>query len=129
MVAPRSRFEPDRALAVYGTLAPGGSNHHVVAGLGGRWLDGVIRGHRFEARWRGHTGYPGFRPDPAGPAVPVRVLVSDRLADHWERLDDFEGPGYRRVVIDVLGRGEADGPEPIGRAWVYECLAGPGGAA
>lgn len=60
---------PDR-LAVYGTLAPGGSNAH--------------------------------------------VLHAPELAGHLERLDAFEGPGYRRVVTEVgLGDGRAV------EAWVY----------
>lgn len=111
---------PDRALAVYGTLAPGQSNHTVVAGIDARWVEATIRGHRFTARWRDTPGYPGFRPDRNGPVVPVLILVADELPDHWDRLDEFEGPGYRRVEIDVFDR---TGTERLGRAFVYETLA------
>ena len=111
---------PARALAVYGTLAPGRSNHHVVADIGGRWVEGAVRGHRFDARWRDMGGYPGFRLDPGGPVVPVLVLVSDMLDRHWDRLDNFEGPGYRRREIDVF---EPSGTGSLGRAFIYETLA------
>ncbi len=112
-------FAPERALAVYGTLAPGRSNHGVVADIAGRWVPGLVFGHRYETTWSGMTGFPAFRPDPAGPAVEVHVLVSDELAHHWDRLDRFEGPGYRRREIEVVDR---DRREMLGRAFVYETL-------
>ncbi|MDQ5812195.1 MAG: hypothetical protein M3358_15950, partial [Actinomycetota bacterium] len=37
-------FRTSHTLAVYGTLAPGRPNHHVVAPLGGEWTDGLIEG-------------------------------------------------------------------------------------
>jgi gamma-glutamylcyclotransferase (GGCT)/AIG2-like uncharacterized protein YtfP len=110
---------PDRALAVYGTLAPGEPNHHVVADIGGRWVEGAVRGHRFEARWRGMPGYPGFLPDAGGPVVEVLVLVSALLGEHWGRLDDFEGPGYRRREVEVFDR---LGAGSLGQAFIYETL-------
>ncbi|MEM9562154.1 MAG: gamma-glutamylcyclotransferase [Actinomycetota bacterium] len=110
---------PQRALAVYGTLAPGESNHDVVAGIGGAWVPIAIRGHRFTARWRDTPGYPGFTPDPAGPIVEALALVADDLTGHWDRLDGFEGPGYRRVEIDVF---EPGGNRAVGRACVYQTL-------
>ena len=92
-----------------------------MADIGGRWAEVAIRGRRFTARWRDNPGYPGFAPDPDGPVVPALVLLSDDLSIHWERLDAFEGPGYRRVEIDVFDRAEPAGP-PVGRAFVYETL-------
>lgn len=114
-------IEPDRALAVYGTLAPGESNHHVVADIAGTWIEVSLRGHRSTARWRDSPGFPAFRPDPDGPVVPALVLVADDLSAHWARLDAFEGPGYRRREIEVFDRTAVGGP-PLGRAFVYETL-------
>ena len=88
---------PDR-LAVYGTLVPGGSNAHVLVDLPGEWTTGTVRGRRLDDGWQ---GYPGLVLDPTGPTVRVHVLSSPALADAWPRLDAFEGPGYRRVVVDV----------------------------
>ena len=113
-------IRPERALAVYGTLAPGESNHHVVAAIDGRWIEAAIRGRRFTARWRDTPGYPAFEPDPVGPIVPAKILVADELAEHWGRLDAFEGPGYRRIEIDVF---DPAGNDHLGRAFVYETLA------
>lgn len=110
---------PEHALAVYGTLAPGQSNHHVVADIEGLWVEGAIRGRRFEAVWSGTFGYPGFAAEPEGPLQPVLVLVSAFLPEHWDRLDAFEGPGYERRVIDVFDR---SGDGPMGQAFVYETL-------
>jgi hypothetical protein len=39
--------------------------------------------------------------DPEGSAIGVRVFESVELQAHWSRLDDFEGPGYQRVVTTV----------------------------
>lgn len=110
-------FEPATALAVYGTLAPGESNHHVLADIDGSWIDGRVRGHRYHGTWRGLTGYPALRLDENGPDVPVRVLVSDELERRWEQLDWFEGPGYRRRAVEVLA---PDGGPRLGIASVYE---------
>jgi gamma-glutamylcyclotransferase (GGCT)/AIG2-like uncharacterized protein YtfP len=33
--------------------------------------------------------------------VDVYLFESADLPDHWSRLDEFEGPGYRRVVTQV----------------------------
>ena len=89
------------ALAMYGTLRPGRSNHHVVSTIPGSWVPGIVRGWLVEEGWAATEGYPALRLDPAGPGVSVDVLVSEELHRHWERLDDFEGEGYRRVVVEV----------------------------
>ena len=88
-------------LAVYGSLAPGEVNHHQLAGLTGSWRRGTVQGKRFESGWGSTLGFPGLILDPAGPAVDVQVFESPDLPDHWARLDEFEGPGYRRVVTKV----------------------------
>ena len=88
-------------LAVYGSLAPGCPNHHVLADLAGRWIVGTVRGRLLEDGWGAQMGYPGLVLDEEGDAVAVHVLESADLADHWDRLDEFEGPGYRRVRVRV----------------------------
>lgn len=86
-------------LAVYGTLAPGESNAEVLTDLDGRWEPATVRGHRFTTRWRTYTGFPGFVADPTGPEVAIQLFHSAALSDHWDRLDQFEGPGYRRSPV------------------------------
>lgn len=92
-------FAPARWLAAYGTLAPGGPNHGEVAGLGGTWSTGVVHGRRARRE------HPVFTFDPAAPPVPVHLLCSAGLAAAWPRLDAFEGPAYRRILVPVLAGG------------------------
>lgn len=64
-------FNVNQRLAVYGSLAPGRSNHHVVAPLGGEWTDGIVEGEVFLFGSGAAIGYSAFRPRPGGPAVAV----------------------------------------------------------
>ncbi len=90
-----------RRLATYGTLSPGRPNHHQLSGLTGEWLRGSVRGDLYEDGWGAAQGYPGLVLNPAGKPVAVDLFVSHDLPDHWDRLDAFEGDGYRRVVTEV----------------------------
>ena len=88
-------------LAVYGSLAPGCPNEAQLAELPGTWTHGTVTGELKDDGWGAAIGYPGIILDPAGPEVRVQVFESPDLPRHWQRLDDFEGPGYRRVVTTV----------------------------
>lgn len=92
---------PEIRLATYGTLAPGRRNHGQLSDLPGRWLVGHVHGVLVEAGWGAELGYPGLMLDPFGAAIEVFVFESSDLPRHWQRLDAFEGPGYRRVAADV----------------------------
>ena len=91
----------DERLAVYGSLAPGKSNHHLLAKYAGTWTRGRVRGDLINAGWGAAGGFPGLIPRDDGPWVPVQVLESASLPDAWPALDAFEGDQYRRVVISV----------------------------
>lgn len=91
-------------LAVYGTLAPGEPNHHVVAPLGGEWTDGAIEGDLFPEGRGATLGYPACRPRAGGSSVAVKVLSAPALAAAWSEIDRFEGPGYRRMLVPVFTR-------------------------
>jgi gamma-glutamylcyclotransferase (GGCT)/AIG2-like uncharacterized protein YtfP len=92
---------PEMRLAIYGTLAPGRPNHAQLHDLSGRWLVGHVRGLLVEAGWGAKFGYPGLILDPDEPAIAVDVFESRALLHHWHGLDAFEGPGDRRVAVDV----------------------------
>jgi gamma-glutamylcyclotransferase (GGCT)/AIG2-like uncharacterized protein YtfP len=100
-------FRTSRTLAVYGTLAPGQPNHHVVAPLGGEWTDGWIEGDLFPVGWGAALGYLAFRPRAGGAAVAVKVLTAPALATAWPELDRFEGAEYRRILVPVFSPGGA----------------------
>ncbi len=84
----------DHCLIVYGTLAPGEKNHHIVVPFGGEWKEGEVRGRRFICR-----RYPSFEWDEAGDSISVKVLISQNI--NWEKLDQFEGEDYQRIKIPV----------------------------
>ena len=102
-------FGTGHRLAVYGTLAPGQPNHHVVAPLGGEWTGGLVEGDLFPAGWGAALGYLAFRPRAGGPAVAVRVLTTTLLATAWPALDRFEGPEYQRILVPVFSTEPAPG--------------------
>jgi gamma-glutamylcyclotransferase (GGCT)/AIG2-like uncharacterized protein YtfP len=84
-------------LFVYGTLAPGRPNAHMLADVPGRWQPAVVRGRLLAEGWGAAIGYPAIVLDEQGDEVRGLVFSSDALAAHWARLDDFEGEGYERV--------------------------------
>jgi gamma-glutamylcyclotransferase (GGCT)/AIG2-like uncharacterized protein YtfP len=88
-------------LFVYGTLAPGRPNEHILADVPGEWEPASARGTLFEEGWGAAAGYPGIVLDAEGDEVKGLVFTSHALADHWERLDHFEGEGYERVLTTV----------------------------
>ena len=92
---------PSRRLAVYGTLAPGEENHHVIVRIQGTWERGWVRGVL------GRSGrYPAFLWNPQAKRSPVQVLSSSRFPHHWARLDRFEGAAYRRILVPVTTAGQ-----------------------
>lgn len=100
-------FRSERKLAVYGTLAPGRVNHHVIAPLKGKWSDElVVYGERLAAGWGAQMGYPAIRYCLSGEEIPVHLFVSRELPEHWPRLDAFEGVEYRRILVPLF-RGES----------------------
>jgi gamma-glutamylcyclotransferase (GGCT)/AIG2-like uncharacterized protein YtfP len=122
-------FRLSHTLAVYGTLAPGRPNHHVVAPLGGEWTHGLVEGDLSPVGWGATLGYPAFRPRAGGPAVAVQVLTSPALAAAWPTLDRFEGPEYRRILVPVFSPGPADGRRLYTVANLYAATEDSPGAA
>lgn len=83
-------------LAVYGTLAPGGTNASQLASLGGRWEEGTARG-RLSLR----DGLHSFRWEYPGDDVAVNVICSPALRRYFPVLDKFEGPRYQRSLVPI----------------------------
>ena len=88
-------------LFVYGTLQPGQSNASVLRRIGGTFQPATICGRLYPEGWGAASGFPALVLDEEGEKVPGYVFSSDGLSRQWQRLDAFEGDGYRRVVATV----------------------------
>jgi gamma-glutamylcyclotransferase (GGCT)/AIG2-like uncharacterized protein YtfP len=88
-------------LFVYGTLAPGRPNQHVLAEVPGKWEPATVTGRLLPEGWGAAAGYPGVVLDERGGEVEGFLFSSESLAEHWSGLDKFEGEGYERVVTTV----------------------------
>jgi gamma-glutamylcyclotransferase (GGCT)/AIG2-like uncharacterized protein YtfP len=120
-----SLFRTGERLAVYGSLAPGRQNHHIVQPLGGAWTSGVVEGDLSIHGWGAGIGFPALTLRSGGPAVSVHVLTSPALRGAWTELDAFEGPEYRRVLVPVWSTGTADGRVLVTVANLYEAAEPP----
>jgi len=89
-------------LFIYGTLAPGRPNEHVLAGVPGDWEPATVTGELLQEGWGAAAGYPGIILDGDSPEVHGFLFSSDALSEHWSRLDAFEGTGYQRVLTAVM---------------------------
>lgn len=107
-------------LFVYGSLAPGRANAHVLADLHGTWQPASVKGTLRQEGWGAALGFPGIVLGDGG-EVSGQVFTSKELQGHWARLDAFEGEGYARVLANVRLQ---DGREV--EACIY-CLAGVAG--
>ena len=87
-----------RRLFVYGTLAPGRPNEHILANVSGQWQPATVTGRLIQEGWGAAKGYPGIVLDEGGGDVEGFLFTSDSLTEHWDRLDEFEGEGYERVL-------------------------------
>jgi gamma-glutamylcyclotransferase (GGCT)/AIG2-like uncharacterized protein YtfP len=87
---------PSQKLAVYGTLAPGEVNYHILEHIPGRWQDCRLRGVVERT-----SGLPTLLWKPHGNELKAKLFESAELVTHWERLDSFEGAGYKRWIVPV----------------------------
>lgn len=115
-----SRYRTQERLAIYGSLAPGRVNHHIVAPLGGTYEPGVVEGDLTPQGWATALGFPALSLRVGGPAVPVVVLTAPGLPEAWADLDAFEGPGYRRVLVPVWSAAEPGSRVLLTVANIYE---------
>lgn len=109
-------------LFVYGTLAPGRPNAHVLSPVRGTWQPAAVRGRLVQEGWGAAQGYPGLVLDASADLVQGHLLSSDVLQNEWNRLDAFEGEGYARVLAPVQ---LADGS--VVEAYLYQLNPRQGG--
>ncbi|GAB4137136.1 MAG: hypothetical protein Fur0037_02070 [Planctomycetota bacterium] len=104
-------FGCSQRLLVYGSLAPGEANHREVASCRGTWRRVLVRG------WKGMRRWPVFRCDPEAQAHDLLMLTSPDLPARWRRLDEFEGPEYRRILAPAF-----EGSDLLAVGNLYEAL-------
>jgi len=109
-------YKPGNVLIIYGTLAPGRTNYHVIEHIKGNWLQGIIRGKLVKEGWGANLGYYAFKHVGTAEqeAIKAFILTSDELISNWKFLDEFEGSGYRRI----LAKYELDSGE-MGAGFIY----------
>jgi gamma-glutamylcyclotransferase (GGCT)/AIG2-like uncharacterized protein YtfP len=88
-------------LFVYGTLAPGRPNEHVLAPLGGAWQPATVNGHLIQQGWGAAMGFPALVLDARGEAVRGLVFSATEFDAFWDTLDAFEGAEYERVLAEA----------------------------
>ena len=111
----------DHRLAVYGSLAPGRPNHAHVAGLGGRWIPGEVRGRLVEAGWAPPSATPRSSSTPTARRSASRFWCRPTYPPTGPGSTTSRGPGYERVLTTVrTTTGEVE-------AYIYVLsAAGPG---
>ena len=104
------------SLFVYGTLAPGRENGHLLGAIpGGSWVPGSVRGTLHPLGWGKTMGYPAIRLEHDGGRVEGLVFSSQAIGQYWGMLDEFEGDAYQRVITRVALQDES-----VVEAYVYE---------
>ena len=71
-----------QALFVYGTLAPGRPNDHVLAEVPGNWGPAQVRGTLLEQGWGAALGFPVIELNAGGDIVEGFLFTSDALDEH-----------------------------------------------
>ena len=88
-------------LFVYGTLAPGRPNEHLLGAIGGTWEIATVNGTLYQEGWGAAMGYPGIHLNEHGCEIEGFLFSSENLSLHWAELDEFEGEAYERVIANV----------------------------
>ena len=101
-------------LFVYGTLCPNRENADILAGIGGDWEKASIHGTIHILDWGPDKGLPAIILNEKDTLVEGYLFSTEKLAENWQMLDDFEGVQYTRVQVKTfLDSGE------IVQAWTY----------
>lgn len=105
-------------LFVYGTLCPNKANAHILEQIGGTWTKASVRGIIHILDWGPDQDLKAIVLDPQAEWVEGYLFSTEKLAENWQMLDDFEGFQYERVVVDVM----LESGETV-KAWTYQMNA------
>lgn len=105
-------------LFVYGTLCPNKANAHILEQIGGSWTKASVQGVIHILDSGPDKGLKALELDSQADRVEGYLFSTEKLAENWQMLDDFEGFQYQRVIADVkLESGECV------KAWTYQLNA------
>lgn len=90
-----------RSLAVYGSLAPGQINHHLLSGLRADWSTAEVEAVPVQRGWGVRQGFAALQWSPGASRQAVHVVRSEDLASLWPELDAFEGADYVRTFVPL----------------------------
>lgn len=94
-------------LFIYGTLAPGRPNEHILKNVKGVWEKAFVKGELHQEGWGAKMGYPGIVLNDTADEVEGFIFISNELSQKWNELDDFEGKEYERITTKArLENGE-----------------------
>lgn len=84
-------------LFIYGTLAPGRPNEHILKDIEGTWQKASVKGILKQEGWGANMGYPGIILNDEANEVEGFIFSSNQLDKKFDILDEFEGNEYQRV--------------------------------
>jgi len=87
-----------RSLVVYGSMAPGRENGHILAPLGGYWTEVTVKGRLIGAGWGAAKGYPGLGIDATEDLIRAHCITSIALPDVYDAIDHFQGEEFVRLL-------------------------------
>lgn len=105
-------------LFVYGTLCPNKANAHILEQIGGTWTKASVRGIIHILDWGPDQGLKAIVLDSQAEWVEGYLFSTEKLAENWQMLDDFEGFQYERVIVDVM----LESGKTV-KAWTYQMNA------
>ncbi|AQV14189.1 gamma-glutamylcyclotransferase family protein [Acinetobacter pittii] len=105
-------------LFVYGTLCPNKANVHILEQIGGTWTKASVKGIIHILDWGPDQGLKAIVLDSQAEWVEGYLFSTEKLAENWQMLDDFEGFQYERVIVDVM----LESGETV-KAWTYQMNA------
>lgn len=92
---------PEQRLFVYGTLAPGQANAHILERVEGNWRRAQVRARLYPPGTPPIIDYPVIIADESADWIDGWLLESSELAALWPSLDRFETEAYRRERVAV----------------------------
>ncbi len=89
------------SLFIYGTLAPGRPNEHILKNVKGKWEKAFVKGKLLHQGWGAEMGFPGIVLNDTEEEIEGYIFTSNELFDKWNELDAFEGEEYARIITQA----------------------------